>query len=118
MKRRLKFIKETDGWFVDLPEWKGSREDLQMVCGSDTFLEILCEGNWDVWISLDTTKTEEWDCLEMIEVEDFGSGQWYNLKSYRGIEFDLDMWLCDVTKFIFGKFPEKIYFSYSGNSRI
>jgi hypothetical protein len=28
-----------------------------------------------------------------------------------GIEFNLDIWLCDVTKFVFGEFPKIIHFN-------
>ena len=40
-----------------------------------------------------------------------GEGSWYKLNTYMGIDYSLDMWLCDVTKFVFGDFPEVIYFS-------
>jgi hypothetical protein len=32
------------------------------------------------------------------------------MEKYQGIDFDLEMWLCDVTKFVFDEFPTKIYF--------
>jgi hypothetical protein len=42
MTRRFKFYKEEDGkWFVDLPEWEGDKDDLEMVMGADILLEIL-----------------------------------------------------------------------------
>lgn len=31
------------------------------------------------------------------------------LESYKGIQINLEMWLCDVTKFVFGDFPKSIY---------
>jgi hypothetical protein len=30
--------------------------------------------------------------------------------SYQGQSYDLSMWLCDVTKYVFGDFPDRIYF--------
>jgi len=118
MIRRFKFEKEGLDWFIDLPEWEGSKADLQMVMGADSFLEILCEGGWYVWITLSDTPFEGANVLERIgfgsapvsdhDVED---GAWYKLESYRGIEFDLEMWLCEVTRFVFGNLPEKIYFN-------
>jgi hypothetical protein len=45
-----------------------------------------------------------------IEGWEIGEGSWYRLNNYIGIEYELDMWLCDVTKFVFGYFPEIIYF--------
>ena len=42
MIRRFKFYKEDTGkWFVELPEWEGERDDLEMVMGADILLEIL-----------------------------------------------------------------------------
>jgi len=35
MKHKLKFDKEHTDWFVDLPEWEGSKVDLQMVLNAD-----------------------------------------------------------------------------------
>ena len=47
MTRKFKFYKEEDNrWFVDLPEWEGDKEDLEMVMGADILLEIL-SGNSD-----------------------------------------------------------------------
>jgi hypothetical protein len=65
MKRRFKFEKELDGWYVDLPEWEGSKADLQMVMGADTFLDILCQGEWIVWLTLSDEPIEGFDKLEM-----------------------------------------------------
>jgi len=33
------------------------------------------------------------------------------MKTYKGIEYDPELWLCDVTKFVFGNFPKNIYIS-------
>jgi len=114
MIRRIKFTKEITDWFAEIPEWEGSRADLQMVMGADTFLDMICEGEWDVWltmadepISRNGFNSEELNLLR--EGGDEGGG-YYLMKSYRGIEFNLEIWLCDVTKFVFGKIPKTIYF--------
>jgi|688.fasta_scaffold2199604_1 hypothetical protein len=118
MKRRFKFEKELDGWFVDLPEWEGSKADLAMVMGADTFLDLICEGEWYVWITLSTEPFNGCNVLDLthygtdeVSQVDIEQGAWYKLNSYRGIEFDLDMWLCEVTRFVFGHLPKKIYFA-------
>lgn len=116
MRRRFKFEKEMEGWFVDLPEWEGSKADLQMVMGADTFLDILCEGEWVVWLTL---SDEPFEGAEILELRSFGiepsyedteQGAWYKLQTYRGIEFNMDMWLCEVTRFVFGHLPNTIYY--------
>jgi hypothetical protein len=120
MTRVFKFYKEATGeWYVDLPEWEGTKGELQMVAGADTFLDILSEGEAEVFVLMSNEHFDQASFLEMkslgrIEGWEIGEGAWYKLISYAGIEFpDLDMWLCDVTKFVFGNFPKRIYFSVS-----
>ena len=43
-------------------------------------------------------------------LSDEARGAWYTLERYANVEFDLSMWLCDVTKYVFGDFPKQIYF--------
>ncbi len=114
--RNFKFYKESNNqWYVDLPEWGGSKEDLQMVAGADLFLDILAQGQNTVDVILSDTYFNNCEVLEMkylgrIECWELGEGAWYELKTYMGIEYRLDMWLCDVTKFVFKDFPRKIFF--------
>ena len=115
--RTFKFYKESDSrWYVDLPEWEGAKADLEMVAGADSFLEIMSEGDSQVDVILATSSFSGADVLILtklgrVESWELGTGAWYKLGAYRGIEFDLEMWLCDVTKFVFGDFPTTIYFS-------
>ena len=113
--RSFRFYKDEYGWFVDLPEWEGERWDLQMVMGADSFLDILSQGETEKHVLL---SEEPFDgCYELIYVgqgrlegPEMGEGAWYKLENYIGIPFNLQMWLCNVTTFVFGKFPQKIYF--------
>lgn len=114
--RVFKFYKEESGrWYVDLPEWEGSKDDLEMVMGADSFLEILSQGENEAHVTLSTQSFNgsnklEMKCLGLIEGVELGSGAWYKLNNYMGIDYDVEMWLCDVTKFVFGDFPKTIYF--------
>lgn len=114
--RSFRFYKEDSGrWYVDLPEWEGSKDELEMVAGADAFLEILSQGEIEVNVILSVTDFDGSDKLQLIkpgrlEGWELGEGSWYKLDSYIGISYDLEMWLCDVTKFVFGGFPETIYF--------
>ncbi len=116
MRRTFKFYKtEVGRWYVDLPEWEGSVDELEMVAGADLFLELLSQGEETVFLTLSTVPFEGSEILEMkylgtLEGWEMGTGAWYKLVSYMGLEYKLDMWLCDVTKFVFGSFPENIYF--------
>ena len=114
--RTFKFYKEESGrWYVDLPEWESVKADLEMVEGADLFLEILAQGESEVHVILSPDYFPNSDMLEFIKFGDLeswelGEGAWYHLNSYVGIEYNLTMWLCDVTKFVFKKFPDCIYF--------
>ena len=116
MRRMFKFYKENTGrWYVDLPEWEGEKAELEMVSGADLFLDLLSQGEETVNVTLSTVSFEGSEVLEMkylgtLEGWEMGTGAWYKLISYLGLEYNLDMWLCDVTKFVFGSFPENIYF--------
>lgn len=113
--KRLKFYKESDNrWYVDLPDWKGSKADLEMVMGADTMLEYMSEGDDKVWVTLSEGEFENSDKLEFIRPAiEIQNGAFYKLEKYRGIELNLELWLCDVTIFVLGHFPETIYISTS-----
>lgn len=109
--RRLKFYKESDNqWYVDLPEWTGSKAELEMVAGADSMLEYMADGESQVWLILSEQEFENADKLEFIKLDtEIENGAFYKLDKYRGIEIGLEMWLCDVTKFVFGDFPKTIF---------
>ena len=115
--RTFKFYKEpTNRWYVELPEWTGSKAELEMIAGADTFLDIIAQGDHEVYLTLSTTPFEGAEVLTLknlgkLESWELGEGAWYHLDKYKSIPFNLRMWLCDVTKFIFNEFPNKIYFS-------
>lgn len=109
----LRFYKEPDNkWYVDLPEWEGPKSDLEMVIGADTMLDILSQGEGEVTLYMVTHPQDGCETLIYLhETPELGGGAYYHMESYMGLEFNLDIWLCDVTKFVFGKFPKIIYFS-------
>ena len=111
--KRLKFYKESDNrWYVDLPEWTGSKAELEMVAGADSMLEYMAEGEAQVWLMLSEQEFQNADKLEFLRLAtEIENGAFYKLEKYRGIEIGLEMWLCDVTKFVFGDFPKMIFLS-------
>ena len=109
--RTFKFYKENTGrWYVDLPEWEGEREELEMVSGADTFLEILSQGEETVNVTLSTVPFDGSNVLELQREDEHIGGGWYLLSNYVGIPYELEIWLCEVTRFVFGKLPKNIYF--------
>jgi len=111
MTRTLKFEKDTlSQWFAVIPEWSGSRDDLQMVMGADTLLEIIAQGENNVEVLFSTEPFEGSNVLNWSEDDLVIGGGYYELPTYMNIEYNLNIWLCDVTKFVFGDMPRHIYF--------
>jgi hypothetical protein len=112
--RKFRFYKESDGrWYVDLPEWPGSKADLEMVAGADAMLDYMAEGGNEVRLYISEKEFEGGDCLRLEgKAEDIGSGAYYFFHKYRGIHIDLRIWLCDVVLWVYeGKFPDKLFTS-------
>lgn len=102
----LKFYKDPDHrWFVELPEWKGEKDDLEMVMGADTMLDYMSPDENEIHISFSTESFDNYQ-YELTAIEEIYDGCSYKLKS-KNIEFDI--WLCEVTKFVFGYYPNKLY---------
>lgn len=111
ISRKFRFNKEADNrWYVELPEWEGNKADLEMVAGADTMLEYMAEGNDHVNLYISEEEFEGADRLEMTRVAtELGNGAYYKFDKFRGIEIGLEIWLCDVTKFIFNCFPKTLF---------
>lgn len=107
------FVKEGKQWFIDLPEYLaqgGHKADLQMVEGADDLLDFMAKGKKSVKLQLDTQPFEDADVLELLELcEAPTGGGYYILRTYRNHTLNKQIWLCDVTLFVFGDMPEKIY---------
>lgn len=87
-----------------MPEWEGQKSELEMVVGADEFLDIVSENGNEVLINISTEFFLGSNKLQLINV-DPAEGAWYESDSFH------KMWLCNVTKFVFGDFPETIFFS-------
>lgn len=104
--RKFTFEKESDNnWYIVLPEWEGEHWELEMIMGADTMLDIISQGNSPI----DVIISEEYfnGCTYTLTFlrEEEGGG-WYELKSDL---FKFEVWLCHVTKFVFGYLPKKLY---------
>lgn len=104
--KTFKFEREEDNkWYIVLPEWKGAKEELEMVLGADTMLDIISQGENSCYLTISKKSFEDHQYLLTFVREEAGGG-WYNLT---GAFFNFEVWLCHVTKFVFGYLPEKIY---------
>ena len=103
----LKFIKETTKrWYIDLPEWTGRREDLEMVFGADTLLDKLSNGGNTVSLKVELEKFDDCDGIMTKTVEDeYGATYLYKTSEYEHV-----LWLCPVTLFVLGGvYPGEIW---------
>jgi hypothetical protein len=109
MKTIFTFIKEPDNrWFVDLPDWEGDKEQLEMVCGADIMLDILAQGQTLIQVKIDQANFPDSKfVLKYLRDGQEEGGAYYNCEMYSQSSFEI--WLCDVTKFVFGHFPKKLY---------
>lgn len=105
--RTFNFEKDQLGdWYVVLPEWEGDKSDLQMVLGADNMLDILAQGEDTVRIGISTDPDTLSDIfLQKTEEDDMGAT--YNC--FLSFDSVFEVWLCNVTKFVFGEFPDMLF---------
>lgn len=96
-------------WYIDIPTWTESKDELEMVSGADTFLDILAQGENKINLSFSDKNIADSIILTKIQDTTEIGGAIYNLQLYCGIEYNLQIWLCGVTEWIFGYMPNTIY---------
>lgn len=102
MGGEFRFYKELYRWYIDLPTWKGDKEDLEMVSGTDTLLDILADDHTEVYVKFTNKRFK--GCHTLTHKGDgfYANNAWHG---------PLLIWLCYVTTFVFGKYPDKIYYA-------
>lgn len=107
MIKKLKFVKLAGKWYVVLPDFVGHVEELEMVCGADTLIEALSNGEPIVKVILsdEALFSEDTYKLELQIVDDCGGTYTVTPETHTEI-----IWLCNVTKEVLGGFPQTIFF--------
>ncbi len=103
---QIRFVKLSEKWFIDIP-WIGDVNDLQMVDGADSLLEILADGAQEFNCTVSTTMlmNRRWLVhLEKVSEDEIGA-------NYQAISdyISTPVWLCNVTKHLFKEFPNNFY---------
>lgn len=100
----LGFKKVNTRWYSDIKNWPAAYEEHQlMVGGASTLLERISNGK--DYIKLHIKKENFQGATHIIKIdEDLYGG------TYRCEGDDHTLWLCNVTKFVFGEHPGDIYF--------
>ena len=82
-----------------------------MVEGADTLLNFIANGKKIVTIQMDREAFAGAEMLELVELcEAPKGGGYYFLHTYNKQKIEKRIWLCDVTLFVFGDMPERIYY--------
>jgi hypothetical protein len=127
-KQTLSFIKEEGIWYADLPEFLemglGSKGNLMMVDGADTFLDLLSNNGNQISLNLSSKKFNghsgrlkkikrglNKELLEEIGHAPVDYGAYYQAVEYNHQPFQHQLWLCPVTEYVFGEYPKEIFFS-------
>lgn len=102
----LGFKKVNDEWYSDIKNWPEAYNERQlMVAGADTFLEYLAQGKDYITLHI---KTE--DFPEATHLTKIDEDSWGGTYVVDDPNINYTVWLCNVTKFVFGKHPQNIYF--------
>ena len=107
----LTFVKLCGKWYADVPGWKGSIASLEMVSGCDDFLDDLCVNGHFVTLEISTDNPGLEYQAELIHLDAFG-GTYKLSKPFEALDGTVKdtIWLCNVTKYVFGDHPKKLYF--------
>lgn len=124
----LGFVKDNGQWYADLPEFLeqglGTRANLLMVDGSDTFLDLLSQNGRKITLKISPEPFDGYQTymkkfrkglnqslLDLIGHAPVDYGAYYQVKELNGQPFSHQLWLCPVTEYVFGHYPSEIYAS-------
>ena len=116
----ISFTKEDDGcWYVDFPDWPFDHHNLMMVSGADKLCELLSyDGKHTkvkVFVPINGKRkicqshdiNEEFELIRGRYGLTEGATYQVNLNQFK--EYGGFLWLCPVTLFVLGKYPECMY---------
>ncbi len=107
--KNFRFYKLDNKWYVDLPDWEGSIDELEMVCGADIMLDIISQSDNEIYITMSDTYFDNATTLVKYKDTPEIGGAEYIFTKWHNIDYDMNIWLCVVTEFVFGYLPNIIY---------
>lgn len=114
----ISFTKEDDGfWYVDYPNWPFDHSHLQMVRGADKLCELLSYDGKHTKVSVIPSNEfkvpQSHDLNErfaLIKTESsLTEGATYQVQINQFKRLGAFIWLCPVTLFVLGEYPEYLY---------
>jgi hypothetical protein len=114
MKQTFKFYKTASNrWYIDLPSYTGSVEDLEMVQEADTMLDKVSGFTNECYLELSNDPFEGADVIKLVDdLSDSVGGGDYIMPRCKGEVINHKMWLCSVTLKVFGSLPTIMYVGY------
>lgn len=104
MKKTVIFYKEEGNWYADIPNH--TKEENQMVMGSDVALDFLADGGNKIELVLSDEETDDFIVhFNMTEHDDYGA--YYQACGKYDMQYPI--WICNVTHDVFGEHPNDIY---------
>jgi hypothetical protein len=101
----MKFVKENNQWYIDLPEWEGSKAELEMVAGADDLLDYIAQDKTDVSLVVSEYSIDNNDII-LSKIKDLENGADYKVDNCSAVD---KLWLCDVTKYVYGYMPNYLF---------
>ena len=114
----ISFTKEDDGlWYVDYPNWPFDHSHLQMVRRADKLCELLSYDGKHTKVSVIPSKEDKDvqghninEQFRLLKVESgLTDGATYQVCLNQFKRFGAFIWLCPVTLFVVGEYPEYLY---------
>lgn len=103
--RLVRFYKEDKKWYADVPNH--TKEENEMVCGADTMLEMLAEGNSEITLLITEFAIPGTDPIYCRIHEHDEDGAWYNVWGEYGTKEYGQIWLCNVMHDVTNEHPEE-----------
>lgn len=104
MKTTVKFYKEDGNWYADIPSH--TKEENQMVMGSDDALDFLSDGGDKIELTLSDEETFDF-IVHFNRTEHDEDGAYY--QACGNYDMLYPIWICNVTHDVFGEHPKDIY---------
>lgn len=99
-------------WYAVIPEWEGERAELEMIMGADALCDILSH-NQDYFHARVDDHLTDYTRVILHRWKPKGDmiGAYYRA-DFESTRFEsFDIWLCPVTEFVFGGYPNVMYIS-------
>lgn len=110
MEKKLRFYKEEGRWYADVPEH--TKEDNEMVFGSDEFLDVISNNKTEVTLAVTTDEPKKGYYIKLALIMHDDDGGEYIISRPLADELNemgFTVWICNVTHTVFGEHPEVMY---------